>query len=69
MGEWETSLGSKGVQEINLWSEFQNPTSDVVSRATFRSSFSEGRRIVQLQIRAGTNTVNTTNMMHILAYR
>jgi hypothetical protein len=54
MGEWETSLGSKGVQEINLWSEFQNPTSDVVSRATFRSSFSEGRRIVQLQIRAGT---------------
>ena len=54
MGEWETSLGSKGVQEINVWSEFQNPMSDVVSHATFRSSFSEGRRIIQLQIRAGT---------------
>jgi hypothetical protein len=37
-----------------VWSELQNPMSDVVSHATFRSSFSEGRRIVQLQIRAGT---------------
>ncbi|XP_066309239.1 cytochrome P450 CYP72A616-like [Miscanthus floridulus] len=66
---WENSVGSKGMQEIDVWPEFQNLTGDVISRAAFGSSLSEGRRIFQLQSEQAQNAVNMANRMHIPAYR
>ncbi|KAL6615625.1 hypothetical protein ACP70R_037895 [Stipagrostis hirtigluma subsp. patula] len=66
---WEDSVGSNGVQEIDIWPEFQNLTGDVISRAAFGSSFSEGRRIFQLQSEQAQNAVNIVNVMYIPGYR
>ncbi|XP_062215899.1 cytochrome P450 CYP72A616-like [Phragmites australis] len=65
IGRWEDSLGSDGVQEIDVWPEFQNLTGDVISRAAFGSCFSEGRRIFQLQSEQAQNAVKMANTMHI----
>ncbi|CAO2170711.1 unnamed protein product [Urochloa humidicola] len=66
---WEDSVGSNGVQEIDVWPEFQNLTGDVISRAAFGSSFSEGRRIFQLQSEQAQNASQMASMMHFPAYR
>ena len=66
---WENSVGSEGMQEIDVWPEFQNLTGDVISRAAIGSSLSEGRRIFQLQSEQAQNAVNMANRMHIPAYR
>ncbi|RCV26311.1 hypothetical protein SETIT_5G235200v2 [Setaria italica] len=66
---WEDSVGSDGMQEIDVWPEFQNLTGDVISRAAFGSSFSEGRRIFQLQSEQAQNASQMASKMHIPAYR
>jgi len=66
---WEDAVGSDGMQEIDVWPEFQNLTGDVISRAAFGSSFSEGRRIFQLQSEQAQNAVEMARTMHIPAYR
>ncbi|CAO2204093.1 unnamed protein product [Urochloa humidicola] len=66
---WEETVGSNGMQEIDVWPEFQNLTGDVISRAAFGSSFSEGRRIFQLQSEQAQNASQMASMMHFPAYR
>ncbi|TVU35843.1 hypothetical protein EJB05_17750, partial [Eragrostis curvula] len=66
---WHDSVGSDGVEEIDVWPEFQNLSGDVISRAAFGSSFSEGRRIFQLQSQQAQNAVQMVNLMYIPGYR
>ncbi|KAJ1284420.1 hypothetical protein BS78_03G202900 [Paspalum vaginatum] len=67
---WEETVGSSdGVQEIDVWPEFTNLTGDVISRAAFGSSFTEGRIIFQLQSEQAQNAVKMVSTMHIPAYR
>ncbi|KAL6842596.1 hypothetical protein ACP4OV_027440 [Aristida adscensionis] len=63
--KWESSLGPDGVQEIDVWPEFQNLTGDVISRAAFGSSVGEGRRIFQLQSEQAQNAVKMASEMNM----
>ncbi|VAI93426.1 unnamed protein product [Triticum turgidum subsp. durum] len=66
---WGDSMGQSDVQEIDVWPEFQNLTGDVISRVAFGSSFSEGRKIFQLQSEQAQNAVKMANLMYIPGYR
>ncbi|XBI04539.1 hypothetical protein VPH35_132822 [Triticum aestivum] len=66
---WGSSMGKGDVQEIDVWPEFQNLTGDVISRVAFGSSFSEGRKIFQLQSEQAQNAVKMANVMYIPGYR
>ncbi|KAI0522940.1 hypothetical protein KFK09_005329 [Dendrobium nobile] len=49
ISRWEELVDSSGVFDIDVWSEFQNFSADVISRTAFSSSYKEGRRIFELQ--------------------
>uniref|UniRef100_J3L237 Cytochrome P450 n=1 Tax=Oryza brachyantha TaxID=4533 RepID=J3L237_ORYBR len=65
---WQDSVGDDGVQEIDVWPEFQNLTGDVISRSAFGSSFSEGRRIFELQSEQAQNVVKMSRATHFPGY-
>ncbi|TVU35804.1 hypothetical protein EJB05_17710, partial [Eragrostis curvula] len=65
---WVGYVESNGRKEIDVWPEFQNLTGDVISRSAFGSSFSEGRRIFQLQSEQAKNIVKLINSLYLPAY-
>ncbi|XP_048543667.1 cytochrome P450 CYP72A219-like [Triticum urartu] len=66
---WGSTMGQSDAQEIDVWPEFQNLTGDVISRVAFGSSFSEGRKIFELQSEQAQNAVKMANVMYIPGYR
>ncbi|RLN21944.1 hypothetical protein C2845_PM07G16490 [Panicum miliaceum] len=69
VARWEGYLESDGAKEIDVWPEFQNLTGDVISRSAFGSSFSEGRRIFQLQSEQAQNLVKMINTLYLPGFR
>jgi cytochrome P450 len=69
ISRWQDSVGADGAQEIDVWPEFQNLTGDVISRSAFGSSFSEGRRIFQLQSEQARNVMKMAKALYFPGYR
>ncbi|KAG2590304.1 hypothetical protein PVAP13_5NG275500 [Panicum virgatum] len=69
VARWEGYVESDGAKEIDVWPEFQNLTGDVISRSAFGSSFSEGRRIFQLQSEQAQNLVKMMNTLYLPGFR
>ncbi|KAM0925862.1 hypothetical protein ACQ4PT_003779 [Festuca glaucescens] len=69
ISSWESKLvGSDGSHEVDIWQDFQNLTGDVISRSSFGSSFTEGRRIFQLQAEQAERVNKTFQYMYIPGY-
>ncbi|KAI0522939.1 hypothetical protein KFK09_005328 [Dendrobium nobile] len=49
ISRWEELVDSSGVFDIDICSEFQKFSADVISRTAFSSNYKEGRRIFELQ--------------------
>lgn len=69
IGRWESKLvGCDGSCELDIWQEFQNLTGDVISRTAFGSSYTEGRRIFQLQAEQAERVIKAFQYMYIPGY-
>ncbi|EES01121.1 hypothetical protein BDA96_03G248300 [Sorghum bicolor] len=66
---WVGYVESDGAKEIDVWPEFQNLTGDVISRTAFGSSFSEGRRIFEIQCEQVQNLVKLMNSLYLPGFR
>lgn len=62
------SLGSDGSCELDVWPELQNLTGDIISRTAFSSSYSEGRRIFQLQVEQASLVMTNIRKIMIPGY-
>jgi cytochrome P450 len=69
IARWAGYVGSDGAREIDVWPEFQNLTGDVISRTAFGSSFSEGRRIFEIQCEQVQNLVKLMNTLYLPGFR
>ncbi|GJM93842.1 hypothetical protein PR202_ga10433 [Eleusine coracana subsp. coracana] len=59
-GRWENLVAaSVGPPELDVWTEFQNLSGDVISRAAFSVSYEEGRRIFLLQAEQAERVVRS----------
>ncbi|CAM0942981.1 unnamed protein product [Alopecurus aequalis] len=66
---WESRLAdSDGSHEVDIWQDFQNLTGDVISRASFGSSFMEGQKIFKLQAEQAERVFKNFQYMYIPGY-
>ncbi|TVU35842.1 hypothetical protein EJB05_17749, partial [Eragrostis curvula] len=68
VNRWENSMGSGKEKEIDVWPELQDLTGDVISRAAFGSSLSEGRRIFRIQSEQVQLATQMSNLLYIPGY-
>ncbi|PIA46496.1 hypothetical protein AQUCO_01500205v1 [Aquilegia coerulea] len=66
---WNTLVGAQGFCEVDIWSEFENLTGDIISRTAFGSSFKEGKRIFQLQKEQATLVIEAMLTFYIPGFR
>ncbi|TVU35827.1 hypothetical protein EJB05_17734, partial [Eragrostis curvula] len=67
VSRWEDSMGTGTEKEIDVWPELQDLTGDVISRAAFGSSLTEGRRIFRIQSEQVQLATHMSNL-HIPGY-
>ncbi|CAO2179124.1 unnamed protein product [Urochloa humidicola] len=63
---WENLLAdSSGTIELDIWSDFQNLSGDIISRAAFGVSYQEGRKIFLLQAEQLVRVTQAFRTSHI----
>ena len=71
---WKKLAGTQRTCEIDVWTEFQDLTGDIISRTAFGSGYEEGRKILKLQkelqvlVMEAMQTVYIPGLRYIIAY-
>ncbi|PKU77886.1 cytochrome P450 72A15 [Dendrobium catenatum] len=66
---WEKLIDHDGTCELDVWPEFQNLSSDVISKTAFGNSHEEGRRIFQLQTEQSQLLILSSQNVYIPGFR
>ncbi|XP_077227715.1 cytochrome P450 CYP72A616-like [Tasmannia lanceolata] len=66
---WGDYVGPQGSCELDVWSEFENLTGDVISRTAFGSNYLEGKSIFQLQKEQAVLVNEASQMLYIPGFR
>ncbi|XP_043688313.1 cytochrome P450 CYP72A219-like [Telopea speciosissima] len=65
VNKWEKLVASKGLCELDVWTEMKNLTGDVISRAAFGSNYEEGMKIVELQTEQAALMIEASRSLYI----
>ncbi|XP_077229663.1 cytochrome P450 CYP72A616-like isoform X2 [Tasmannia lanceolata] len=66
---WGDYVGPQGSCELDVWSEFENLTGDLISRTAFGSNYVEGKSIFQLQKEQVALVNKALQMVYIPGFR
>lgn len=66
---WDMIVSGKESVELNVFTDIQNMTRDVISRTSFGSSYEEGRRIFELQTELGALVLKSLQSIYIPGWR
>ncbi|XP_062168821.1 cytochrome P450 CYP72A219-like isoform X2 [Alnus glutinosa] len=69
ISQWERLIGEEGSCELDVWPYIENLLGDVISRSAFGSSYTEGKRIFQLQKEQAELFVKAGQSVYIPGWR
>nr|WAU86878.1 birch protein [Betula platyphylla] len=69
ISQWERLIGEEGSCELDVWPYIENLTGDVISRSAFGSSYTEGKRIFQLQKEHAQLLIKVIQSVYIPGWR
>ncbi|KAK4483688.1 hypothetical protein RD792_010889, partial [Penstemon davidsonii] len=67
--KWKKSIDEEGSLEVDMWSEFQELTGDVISQTAFGSNFDKGKEILTLQKGLQKLVVEAMQSLYIPGFR
>ncbi|XP_071703794.1 cytochrome P450 CYP72A219-like [Rutidosis leptorrhynchoides] len=65
ISKWEEAFKTESSCEIDVWPHLQTMTSDVISRTAFGSSYTEGRKIFELQTEQAELIIATARSTYV----
>ncbi|KAJ4975072.1 hypothetical protein NE237_000178 [Protea cynaroides] len=65
VNKWEKLVESKGLCELDVWTEMKNFTGDVISRAAFGGNHEEGTKIFELQTELAALVIQASRSLYI----
>jgi hypothetical protein len=69
ISQWERFIGEEGSCELDVWPYIENLSGDVISRSAFGSSYTEGKKIFQLQKEQAELVVKAVQSVYIPGWR
>ncbi|KAL5709347.1 hypothetical protein ACHQM5_020048 [Ranunculus cassubicifolius] len=66
---WKKSASPQGFCDIDVWTDIQNFTADVISKTAFGSNFEEGKKIFELQKEQTVLVMEATQSLYIPGWR
>jgi hypothetical protein len=69
ISQWERLIGEEGSCELDVWPYIENLSGDVISRSAFGSSYTEGKKIFQLQKEQAELVLKALQSVYIPGWR